>query len=1426
MKTSRKALLLLALFAFGPISWAQDPQTYHYDVNNETQLTAAVSASTGWDVTITLTADITLTDRLSIPENSQSVTIDLNGHTLRRNLAANDYAAYHMVIHVLDNGMLTVNDGSGTNAGRITGGRAWGGGGIYCEQGSTLTFNGGTVTGNTVTNSGGSGIGGGIFVHVNATATINGGVIIGNSAVQGGGIYNAGTLTIADGVVISGNTAGDGGGIFNNTDATLNINGGTITGNQATTFGGGGVTNYGTLNMTGGAITYNTSTTAGGGIWNGATLKMQGSPVVSGNVSDANGTDNVYLNDGHNITVTGALTGAAEIGVRPSNTSSVFTSGYTTYHNYLTYPNAFFSDVEFCRVVWNFDNNLAKNEIILRHAAGNWTDEGNRAASFSNVNGNTVTITREAEFALMAYNVNNGNEYYGTTFVLGTDLDMSYHYWTPIGGAGHPFRGNFNGNGHTIKGIFVDNPTGSFNGLFGYVWGDSFMSGSQQLGSDYIKNFVLRNSFIKGGDYTGGVVGSLQFGLTLENVVCQADVTGGAKVGGIIGNADAPEAYNQSQYYAYIKNSLFLSGKVTATGIKAAVIGTIGSNVHRSNLYYVAPTSAVGNDYDVRAYPIIESIPEGVTVSYGAGVDYNGIHYHPAGTVNLTERHDLNQAVTVEVNGTQLVGSDGHYSFSIDPAVTEPYELSVTASPSPIAGSGTEALPYLIDSQEDWNYVADWLNGGYASNNFNGVHFQLAVDNITIDQQMGTNDHPFCGTFDGGGHTLTLAFGSEGSYSNQECSPFYRLNNATIKNLVIAGHIYSSAQHNAGIAAKATGNNNHIQNCVSNVSLHSNRSGSGDAGDCTNGGFIGIINTNNTHVYFEGCAFTGELLGTETRNWGGFVGWREYATPGLQYNWNCNFAHFTNCLFAPTKVSIATPDGSNSRPFCRGPEATGAEYTNSYYSNALQGAFGGKQARSITGGADVTVANAGEPSSTTTIGVIGYGTGIKYNNVLYAGNGDNVSLNLSYSGALDPYGYLASAGTLSGTANPYTLAMPNEDVEINAVAGITRVITGYGDSEKVGWAFIASPVNGSIAPTAVGNIFSATEYDLYRLNTSNLMWENYKDHEGNAAVGFNLVNGRGYLYATKETKTLVFTGAFNGGASKTIEDLPQGFCLLGNPFTTNAYVDRSYYTLNENGSAIVAEPVGSTEAILPCYGVIVEVGETGSVTFTTTPPTQQSGNNGGLNIALSQMGTRDTGLRDAGREALIDNAIVTFNEGSELGKFYFGEQNANIYIPQNGKEYAIAYSERIGEMPLNFKARKNGEYSLTVSTPFTSHLSPFTYLHLIDNLTGADIDLLATPSYTFTAKTSDYASRFRLVFVANENENDDENFAFINNGEIIVETPWYDVSTIQVIDMLGHVLLTREVTPHSSLPTPHSSGVYVLRLINNGNVRTQKIVIE
>ena len=120
------------------------------------------------------------------------------------------------------------------------------------------------------------------------------------------------------------------------------------------------------------------------------------------------------------------------------------------------------------------------------------------------------------------------------------------------------------------------------------------------------------------------------------------------------------------------------------------------------------------------------------------------------------------------------------------------------------------------------------------------------------------------------------------------------------------------------------------------------------------------------------------------------------------------------------------------------------------------------------------------------------------------------------------------------------------------------------------------------------------------------------------------------------------------------------------------------------------------------------------------------------------------------------------------------------------------------------------------------------YLHLMDNMTGADVDLLALrqaqgpAEYTFTAKTTDYASRFKLVFVCADANDDNETFAFINNGNIIVNGE----GTLQVIDMAGRVIVshgghTRCVPTSGMIP-----GVYVLRLINGDDIKVQKIVVR
>ena len=411
------------------------------------------------------------------------------------------------------------------------------------------------------------------------------------------------------------------------------------------------------------------------------------------------------------------------------------------------------------------------------------------------------------------------------------------------------------------------------------------------------------------------------------------------------------------------------------------------------------------------------------------------------------------------------------------------------------------------------------------------------------------------------------------------------------------------------------------------------------------------------------------------------------------------------------------------------------------------------------------------------------------------------------------------------------------------LAGIDLTIAGYEEGNG-GWVFIASPVAGSITPNTVTNIFSATEYDLYRFNQSaanGKEWQNYKAHTSD----FNLVNGQGYLYATKETKTLVFTGEFNTDNTKTVDLVYdnnaelKGWNLVGNPFITTATLSQPYYRMNDEGTALKTET--ETSAVAAMEGVFVQAtGDDQTVTFTAQTRGGEQSAVAMLNVLLGKVPepvegpTQNNGVSTSSTTLTLDNAIVRFDGGQTLEKFSFREGSTKLYIPQGGTDYAIVCAEGHGELPVNFEAEKNGTYTLS----FSSQEVSFSYLHLIDNMTGDDIDLLPhykggrgdsqPATYTFQAKTTDYASRFKLVFVTDGEDSPStgsETFAYYNGSEWMISNTGR--ATLQVVDAMGRVLRSETINGNATININGlSAGVYMLRLINSEDVRVQKIVVR
>ncbi|RWS48059.1 hypothetical protein CKA56_16115, partial [Arcobacter venerupis] len=133
--------------------------------------------------------------------------------------------------------------------------------------------------------------------------------------------------------------------------------------------------------------------------------------------------------------------------------------------------------------------------------------------------------------------------------VLGADVDASgISNWTPIGNFSTRFTGNFDGLGHTIDKLYINNSS-FYLGLFGAtnssstiknvglinvnIIGNNFVGGLVGASSSTIKNSYVSGT-VSGDTYIGGLVGWNDS--TIENSYASATVSGYSFVGGLVGS--------------------------------------------------------------------------------------------------------------------------------------------------------------------------------------------------------------------------------------------------------------------------------------------------------------------------------------------------------------------------------------------------------------------------------------------------------------------------------------------------------------------------------------------------------------------------------------------------------------------------------------------------------------------------------------------------------------------------------------------------------------------------------------------------------------------------------------------------------------------------------------------------------------------------
>ncbi len=388
----------------------------------------------------------------------------------------------------------------------------------------------------------------------------------------------------------------------------------------------------------------------------------------------------------------------------------------------------------------------------------------------------------------------------------------------------------------------------------------------------------------------------------------------------------------------------------------------------------------------------------------------------------------------------------------------------------------------------------------------------------------------------------------------------------------------------------------------------------------------------------------------------------------------------------------------------------------------------------------------------------------------------------------------------------------NHNIELYGVANKI-----FNDSDS--WGTLSAPIKDATIPVATSGT-----HDLYRYDEVEHEWEYLDDADGQPFSTLEL--GHGYLYANTNEIELSFEGYFNIAEviyplSYTVDNTTlAGFNLIGNPFTHNissanfmtsesATLADGFYLLSGNGEWL-ARPEGTE--ISPMESVLVKVDQPDiALTISKDAATKRNAHNSMLEIAVSNADNKDF-------------AYVSFNDGIGLDKInHHNEESPMVFVTIDDKDYAIAMMNRdVTEIPVSFKAMKMGKYTFSAEGIDCQ----FSQMILVDKLTGEQTNLLLE-DYTFLARTGDNPERFIIkLTMADDDDNDIENFAIIYNGEIIINN--IDGSAVvTIIDVLGRPIAEYNVMESANISTATlRSGVYMIQMYDNNGVKVQKVVIE
>lgn len=453
---------------------------------------------------------------------------------------------------------------------------------------------------------------------------------------------------------------------------------------------------------------------------------------------------------------------------------------------------------------------------------------------------------------------------------------------------------------------------------------------------------------------------------------------------------------------------------------------------------------------------------------------------------------------------------------------------------------------------------------------------------------------------------------------------------------------------------------------------------------------------------------------------------------------------------------------------------------------------------------------------------------------------------------------LVSDGTITGTVNY------NRYAALVGPAGTNDLIS----APVVGQTFTTFDTANSNLP-ASGTLRAFAPY-----NTSAGAYQNY-DTSTNASTIIN--EGIGYRTATTDAGTLTFTGTArtNDVLDVPITDATAGnaWNLIGNPYPS--YIDfNDFFTTNTSefatGSAFQAiygydgnandgwtvwnlatiADVTVTELIAPGQGFFVKAKSGGGlVDFTTSMRRIGNSddfiagrNSDSTNVTLCKLNLDSNSKSVSTQIYFIEGTTRGLDTGYDAGS-YKGSAGqfsifSNLVDNNTGLDIAIQalpYND-LNDIIIPIGINAQAHQQLTISINHLSNLPSGVNVYLNDTLENS-FTLLNTSDYIFTPSEALLGiGRFYIQYTTDALSIKDTDlmnlqiYTSVIPKEIIVKGLIANETIANVYDIQGRLILSKELKPlkvinHINVSS-FSSGIYIIRLIGNNQIKSQKFIIK